>query len=70
MKKHHRVFLKRGEDALSFLKERILLDMVSWKSCEEKGGGKFLHNNSEREHLDLEDRAAFMESMRKEECLE
>ena len=46
--------------------------MVSWKSYEEKGGGgKFLYNNLESEsHLDLEDEADFMESMRKEECLE
>ena len=32
-------FVKRGENELSFLEERILLDMVSWKSCGEKGGG-------------------------------
>ena len=46
--------------------------MVSWKRCGEKGGdGKFLYNNLEREsYLDLEDEADFMESMRKEECLE
>ena len=32
-------FVKIGKDKLIFLEERILLDMVSWKSCGEKGGG-------------------------------
>ena len=33
---------------------------------EKEGGGDFLYNNLEREpHLDLEDEADFMESMRK-----
>ena len=42
------------------------------ESCGGKGGGgKFLYNNLEREpHLDFEGEADFMESMRKEECLE
>ena len=42
------------------------------ESCGGKGGGgEFLCNNLEREpHLDLEDEADFMESMRKEKCLE
>ena len=41
-------FVKIG-DELSFLKERILLDMVSWKSCGGKGGGgKFLLKNLEK----------------------
>ena len=43
-------FVKIGEDELSFLEKRILLNMVSWKSCGEKGGGgEFLYNNLERE---------------------
>ena len=41
------------------------------KSCGEKGGGGFLYSNLEREpHLDLEDEADFMDSMRREERLE
>ena len=46
--------------------------MVSWKSCiGKRGGGEFLYNNLEKEpHLDLGDEAEFIESMRKEECLE
>ena len=36
-------FVKGGENELSFLEERILLDMVSWKNCGEKGGdGEYL----------------------------
>ena len=30
-------FVKIGKDGLSFLEERILLDMMSWKSCGKKG---------------------------------
>ena len=46
--------------------------MVSWKSCGEKeGGGEFLYNNLERElHSDLENEAYFMQSTRKDKCLE
>ena len=29
-------FVKIGKNKLSFLKKRILLDMVSWKSCGRK----------------------------------
>ena len=45
------------ENELSFLEERILLDMVFWESYGEKEGGwEFLYNNLEKEpHLDLED---------------
>ena len=41
--------------------------MVSKKRCgERRGGGEFLYNNLEKDpHLDLEDEADFMESIRK-----
>ena len=72
LKEASQSFVKIGKDELSFLEERILLDMASWKSCVEKeGDGEFLYNKLEREpHFDLENEADFMESMRKEECLE
>ena len=64
-------FVKTRENKLSFLEERILLDMMSWKSCGEKRSGEFLCINLEREpHLDLEDEADFIESMKKKERLE
>ena len=42
-------FVKIGEDALSFLEEKLLLDMVSWESCREiREGGRFIYNNLEK----------------------
>ena len=39
LRKASQDFVKIKEGKLSFLKEGILLDMVSWKSCGEKGRG-------------------------------